>query len=127
MPHILIDYSSGADKVVDMAQLVEAVHRAARSSGYFPPTVLRTLARGADYSLVADENPLNQFVQITVRMAPGRSREARKALSQAIFDAASATIPEAWSRGRFALRVDITESDPELSSQRNLLPKAGDG
>jgi 5-carboxymethyl-2-hydroxymuconate isomerase len=126
VPHILIDYSSGANEVVDMARLVEAVHRTARSSGHFAPNVVRTLARGADYSLVADENPLNQFVQITIRMAPGRSREVRKAFSQAVFDAASTTVPEAWSRGRFALRVDVTESDPELSSQRNLLPKASE-
>jgi 5-carboxymethyl-2-hydroxymuconate isomerase len=122
MPHILIDYSRGTEKTVDMARLVEAVHRAARSSGHFAPNVVRTLARGADFSLVADENCANRFIQITVRLAPGRSREVRQTISRTIFDAASTVVSQEWERGRMALRVDIAESDPELAHQRNLLP-----
>lgn len=122
MPHITIEYSAGADTIIPIDALVRAVHRTARESGHFAPNVVRTLARAADHSLVADEDPGNHFVQINVRMAPGRTSDVRKAFAHSIFTAASGCTPGAWERGRFALRVDISESDPDVACHRNTLP-----
>jgi 5-carboxymethyl-2-hydroxymuconate isomerase len=99
-----------------------AVHHVARSSGHFAPNVVRTFAQEADISCVADEADSNCFVQIVMRMAPGRTREVRKEIAQLVFAAAASAVAEELERGHLGLRVDITESDPELSASRNTLP-----
>jgi 5-carboxymethyl-2-hydroxymuconate isomerase len=122
MPHITIEYSAGTGERIDVGTLVKAVHRTARDSGHFAPNVVRTLAREADYSCVADEIEQNGFIQIIMRMAPGRTREDRKEIAQLVFAAAAATMAAELDKGRLALRVDMTESDPELSVSRSTLP-----
>jgi 5-carboxymethyl-2-hydroxymuconate isomerase len=91
-------------------------------SGHFAPNVVRTFAREADFSCVADEVGGNCFVQIVMRMAPGRTREVRKEIAQLVFAAAAYAVAEELERGRLGLRVDISESDQELSASRNTLP-----
>jgi len=98
------------------------VHIAARTSGIFPANAVRTFAREATISFVADEHPENVFVQIVARVAPGRSPELLKRITDLLFTAAAAEAAEAFETGRFALRVDLTESDPALSAYRNTLP-----
>jgi 5-carboxymethyl-2-hydroxymuconate isomerase len=122
MPHITIECSAGSSRRIDVDALAKVVHRTARRSGLFAPNVVRTFAREADFSCVADEAEDNCFVQIIVRMAPGRIREIRKEIAQLVFTAAASAVAEELERGRLGLRVDITESDPELSVSRNTLP-----
>ena len=122
MPHIVIEYSSGADERVDMAALVQSVHNSARESGLFARNAVRTLARGADYSCVANGAAGNHYIQITMRIAPGRNAEIKKTISRFIFDAAYAVIDQKLLLGPVALRVDLIESDPAFSNQINNLP-----
>jgi 3-dehydroquinate dehydratase-2 len=68
MPHIVIEYSEGAGNRIDIPALVKAVHRSVRDSGAVKPNAVRTFAREATHSLVADEHSANQFVQIILRI-----------------------------------------------------------
>lgn len=102
MPHIMIECSSGSSRRIDVDALVRAVHRAARQSGHFAPNVVRTFAREADFSCVADEVDGNCFVQIVVRMAPGRTRDVRKEISQLVFAAAASAVAEELERNASA-------------------------
>ena len=122
MPHITIEYSQGANARVDINRLAQGVHIAARTSGIFPANAVRTFAREATISFVADEHPENVFVQIAARVAPGRSPVLLKRIADLLFTAAAVEAAEALEAGRFALRVDLTESDPALSESRNTLP-----
>jgi 5-carboxymethyl-2-hydroxymuconate isomerase len=122
MPHITIEYSQGANARVDINRLAQGVHIAARTSGIFPANAVRTFAREATISFVADEHPENVFVQIVARVAPGRPPELLKRVADLLFAAGAAEAAEALDAGRFALRVDLTESDPALSAYRNTLP-----
>jgi 5-carboxymethyl-2-hydroxymuconate isomerase len=122
MPHITIECSAGSSRRFDVDALARAVHHAALGSGHFAPNVVRTFAREADHSCVADEADGNCFVQIVMRMAPGRTREVRKEIAQLVFAAAASAVTEELERGCLGLRVDITESDPEISVSRNTLP-----
>ena len=122
MPHITIEYSQGAKARVDISRLAQGVHVAARASGIFPANAVRTFAREATISFVADEHPENVFVQIVARVAPGRPADLLKRIADLLFAAAAAEAAEALEAGRFALRVDLTESDPALSAYRNTLP-----
>lgn len=122
MPHVMIDYSRLAGDRVDMPALTAAVHRALRDSGIVKPNGVRTLAREATISFVADEDPSNQFIQIVVRVAPGREASLRKRIVELVFSAAAAVARPALVEGRTGLRVDLTQSDSDFFQQENTLP-----
>jgi 5-carboxymethyl-2-hydroxymuconate isomerase len=115
MPHIVIDYSRGAFQAVDIDALATAVHRSIRDGGLVKPTAVRTLAREASVSLVADEHPDNHFIQIVLRIAPGRDREVKRQLLEAAFDAAREVAEKSLAEGRVGLRADLYESDPDFA------------
>lgn len=115
MPHIIIDYSRGASEVVDIEAMVRAVHREVRDGGLVKPTAVRTLAREATVSLVADEHPQNHFIQIIIRVAQGRAPDLKKQLLHGVFDAARGVAEVALANGRIGLRADLYESDPEFA------------
>lgn len=122
MPHIVIEYSKGAGDRVDIDGLARQVHRSVRDCGIVKPNAVRTLAREATISFVADEDPQNQFVQIIVRIAPGRPAELKKAILYTAFEAACDVARPALNAGRFGLRADLIQSDPEFAFQENSLP-----
>ncbi len=117
MPHIIIDYSRGAAERVAIDELTRAVHRRVRDGGLVKPTVVRTFAREATVSCVGDEHPDNHFVQIIVRMAPGRPLEVKQELLKSVLEAARDVAASALEAGRLGLRADIYESDPNFAFQ----------
>lgn len=122
MPHVVIEYSEGAGNRIDMPALVKAVHRSVRDSGAVKPNAVRTFAREATHSLVADEHPDNQFVQIILRIAPGRSAAEKRAILQIVYDAAEGVVRPALDEGRCALRADLIQSDPDFAIHETTLP-----
>lgn len=122
MPHIVIEYSEGAGSRIDIPGLVKAVHRSVRDSGAVKPNAVRTFAREATHSLVADEHPANQFVQIILRIAPGRTPGEKRAILQTVYDAAEGVARPALDEGRCALRADLIQSDPDFAIHETTLP-----
>jgi 5-carboxymethyl-2-hydroxymuconate isomerase len=122
MPHIIIDYSRGASEAVDITALARAVHRSVRDGGLVKPAVVRTLAREATVSFVADEHPENHFIQIIMRIAPGRDAEPKKHLLEAAFKSALKVADRALAEGRVGLRADLYESDPEFAFSASSIP-----
>jgi 5-carboxymethyl-2-hydroxymuconate isomerase len=122
MPHILIEYSEGAGSRIDIPALVKAVHHSVRDSGAVKPNAVRTFAREATHSLVADEHSANQFVQIILRIAPGRSAAEKRALLQMVYDAAENIVRPALDEGRCGLRADLIQSDPDFAIHETTLP-----
>lgn len=121
MPHIVIEYSRGAGERVPIEALTTAVHRCIRDGGVVKPKAVRTFAREATFSCVADEHPQNHFIQIIIRMAPGRTLETKQQLVRATLQAARVAAAPALSEGRLGLRVDLYESDPALAVQESTL------
>ena len=115
MPHIIIDYSRSASEVVNIDAMVRAVHREVRDGGLVKPTAVRTLAREATLSLVADEHPHNHFIQIIIRIARGREPDVKQKLLRGVFEAARGVAEVALANGRIGLRTDLYESDPEFA------------
>ncbi|MBB3302773.1 5-carboxymethyl-2-hydroxymuconate isomerase [Rhizobium sp. BK077] len=122
MPHIVIEYSEGAGRRMDVPALVKAVHRSVRESGAVKPNAVRTFAREATHSLVADEHPDNQFLQIILRIAPGRTPDEKRAILQTVYDAADGVVRPALDEGRCALRADLIQSDPDFAIHETTLP-----
>ncbi|AUX80594.1 5-carboxymethyl-2-hydroxymuconate Delta-isomerase [Sinorhizobium fredii] len=117
MPHIIIDYSRGAGEHVAMDRLTLTVHRCVRDGGLVKPSAVRTLAREATHSCVGDEHVDSHFIQIIVRMAPGRTAETKQKLLTAVLDAARTIAAPALEAGRLGLRADLYESDPDFAVQ----------
>ncbi|WP_332684053.1 5-carboxymethyl-2-hydroxymuconate Delta-isomerase [Bosea sp. (in: a-proteobacteria)] len=119
MPHITLEFSQGADQVVDVPAIVDAVHRTALESGVFPVGGVRTFARISPCSRVFDGAPENGFLQISVRIAPGRSLEVRQKLARDLLAAAEAQAGGLFARGPAGIQLEITEFDPQMSVRRN--------
>lgn len=121
MPHVIIDYSRGTANRVAIDALTTTVHRCIRDGGIVEPKAVRTFAREASFSCVGNEDPDNHFIQIIVRMAPGRSLDTKQKLLKTVFDEARAVAADAMAEGRLGLRVDLYESDPTLALQESTL------
>ena len=81
MPHVTIDCSANvADMVADVAALTGALHEAALATGVAPLDALRTRTALHEHYAIGDRAAQNLFVAVTVRLAPGRSDQAKQRL-----------------------------------------------
>ncbi|MEZ5923144.1 MAG: 5-carboxymethyl-2-hydroxymuconate Delta-isomerase [Hyphomicrobiaceae bacterium] len=119
MPHFIIDYSANLDREIDLEALVDCVRRAAVATGIFPIGGIRVRAHKAEVSGIADGTPDYAFLDMTLRLATGRSLQARKQAGDAVFQALSDHLDPVFARRRIALSFEIKEIDPELSWKRN--------
>lgn len=121
MPHIQIDYSANlADAVID-GRLVDRVHQAAVDSGIFPVWGIRTFARALNDYRVGNAQAGNGFVNITVRIAPGRSLELRQCITQELFGSVLAVMEPLFAQHRLGCQFEVTEFDAAVSVYQNNL------
>jgi 5-carboxymethyl-2-hydroxymuconate isomerase len=121
MPHIIVEYSANLDDQIDIQKLIEAVHQAALRTGVFEVAAVRTRAERRDYYVIADGHEDNAFVAISVRVAPGRSRETRQRLGQEIFDAACEYLEKVYERTPLAISLEVREIDNTAAFRKNNL------
>lgn len=129
MPHIVIEYSANLEPGLDPVALVAVAHAAAAGTGVFKLGGVRTRAERRDVFRVADGDPANGFVSVSVRIGIGRSPETRRALGQAIFDAVAGEIDRALPSATLALSLEVGEIDETAMFRRNglhakLIPQA---
>lgn len=85
MPHQIIEYSKNLDEHLDIDALVEALHDTATSIDVLPVAGIRTRAVRRDHFLVADGHPDNAFINVTLRLAEGRTLEERQDAGERLF------------------------------------------
>ena len=117
MPHLSFEYSAGLEALADLPAFAAAMRNAMVATGLFPLGGIRVRGHRADICLVADGGS-HHFVDVTVRLGAGRSIEARKAATEAIYAAAEAFLKPALADRSFALSIEMREIDPELSIKR---------
>lgn len=113
MAHLHIEYSAGTD--MDVAALCGALHGAMIEAGIFPVAGIRVRAFAADYAIVADGLPENNFVAMTLSVGHGRSTQVLKAAGDILFRAAEGALAEPLSGTHFALSLEIREIHAELT------------
>jgi 5-carboxymethyl-2-hydroxymuconate isomerase len=119
MPHLIIEYSSNIEDQIDLPGLIEELHTTAVSTGVFPLGGIRTrAARRSDYR-IADGDPENGFVFLTVRYGAGRTIETLKAAGETIFDALCARLTDLYDSIPLSLGMEMQQIDPELSFKKN--------
>jgi 5-carboxymethyl-2-hydroxymuconate isomerase len=121
MPHIVIECSANVSSRADLKSLVQHVHAAALDTGVFPLGGLRTRLAQRDLYAIADGDPENAFVHVTVRIGAGRDAATKRRAAEAIFAAVCDGLEDAFERSPLALSLELQEIDPELSLKKNNL------
>ena len=119
MPHIVIEYSANLEADIEPMRLVRAVHAAALAQPGFDPPGVRTRAARREHFLIADGDDSHAFVAVTVRIAPGRTKRARQAASEAIMAALYDVVEPVYLSRSLALSVEVTELDASAMTRRN--------
>ncbi|WP_394228997.1 5-carboxymethyl-2-hydroxymuconate Delta-isomerase [Shewanella colwelliana] len=84
MPHCIIEYSASLETDIDIAQLVEAVHKGAIDSALFDAAAVKSRCIPVSHSkvgMLAD----GRFIHITFKIMPGRSTEQKQLLSNSVY------------------------------------------
>ncbi|MEO8117986.1 MAG: 5-carboxymethyl-2-hydroxymuconate Delta-isomerase [Rhodoferax sp.] len=126
MPHIQIDYSANLETAVADARLVDAIHQAAVASGIFPVWGIRTFARAVTQYRIGNGEADNGFVNVTVRIAPGRNLALRQRISQELFGAVLQTMDALFKTRRLGCQLEVTEFDADVSIYKNNLAVTDD-
>lgn len=121
MPHQIIEYSANLGSRIDIDGLVVRLHDTAATIDALPVGGLRTRAVARTHYRVADGHPDNAFINVMLRLAPGRSQEVRKAAGEALFAALCEFLEPTYSTSPLAISYEIQEIDAELRWKQNNL------
>ena len=121
MPHQVIEYSANLARIVDIDGLVTALHETAAGIDALPLGGLRTRAVAREHYRIADGHADNAFVNVYLRLAPGRSFEVRQAAGQKLFAALCDYLEATYSTSPLAISYEIQELDADLRWKKNNL------
>jgi 5-carboxymethyl-2-hydroxymuconate isomerase len=119
MPHLIIEYSANLDRSIDMPRLMEKLNRKAVETGVFPLGGIRTRAHRCEEYRVADGNPENAFVHVTVKIGAGRDLETRRRAGQALFDVLASHVDRIFAERPLTIGLELAELHAELNFKRN--------
>lgn len=113
MPHQIIEYSANLDAEIDIDELVRAMHETAVALDSLPTGGIRTRAVRREHFLVADGHPDNSFINVTLRIAQGRTADQKREAGEALFAALTRFVERVYRRRPMALSFEIQEIDPD--------------
>ena len=119
MPQITIEYSRGLESELNLPDLAKVLHRAVVGTGRFPIGAIRTFLRGCDHSLVGDEAGANGFINIQIRIGPGRSAELKTSLTKVFMEAVEAQLADHLAKQPCGVQLEVSELDPAFTLSRN--------
>lgn len=119
MPHFTLEYSANLDARVDMGELCETVRQVALTTGMFEIGGIRVRAVRCEAYAIADANPDNAFLDLTIKIGEGRSVEAQKAAGETIFARLQEYLAPLFESPHFALSMQIREMASATSWKKN--------
>ena len=102
-----------------MPGLVDALRRAAVLQEIFPADGVRVRAIRCDFYSIADGDPDNAFIDISLRLREGRPLDKRKTATEAIFAAAKAHLADVIATRPVMLSLEMRDIDAELAPKLN--------
>ena len=119
MPHFIVEYSSNLDDEIKMRRLLNTLHDAALETGVFPLGGIRLRAQRVEQYLIADGDPENAFVHLSLRIGHGRDLETRKKAGEHIFEALKLYLRPIFEKRPLAISFEITEAHEVLNFKEN--------
>ena len=113
MPHQIIEYSANLDADMNIDELVAALHETAAGIDALPIGGLRTRAVRRDHFAIADGHPDNTFVNVTLRIAEGRTLDVRQDAGEQLFRTLCDFIEPIFERRPVSLSYEIQEIEPD--------------
>jgi 5-carboxymethyl-2-hydroxymuconate isomerase len=117
VPHLIVEYSTNLDSLINIEVLVDAIHHAALATGIAPIDALRTRAEPRNAYRIGDGHPQNAFVSITARLGTGRTSEQKHRFLAAILEATETALGA--GAANVMLSVEYQEIDPEFRINKN--------
>lgn len=121
MPHQIIEYSANLESSVDIDALVTVLHETAAGIDALPIGGLRTRAVARQHYRIADGHPDNAFINVVLRLAPGRPFEVRKAAGETLYEALCDYLEPVFTSSPLAISYEIQELDADLRWKKNNL------
>ena len=121
MPHLTIEYSKNVEDNINVTDLVKVMHETSADIEALPLGGLRTRAVSRQDYLIADGDSSNTFVNVALRIAPGRSAEIKKDAGERLFYALNNFFEPIWSSFPIALSFEIQELDADLRWKKSNL------
>lgn len=119
MPHFTLEYSANLDARVDMGELCETIRQVALTTGMFEIGGIRVRAVRCEAYAIADANPDNAFLDLTIKIGEGRSVEAQKAAGETIFARLQEYLAPLFESPHFALSIQMREMASATSWKKN--------
>jgi 5-carboxymethyl-2-hydroxymuconate isomerase len=113
MPHLVIEHSSAGHAHFDAAELMQALHAAAASTGVMQAADIKVRAISYDDYLVAGLR--DGFCHVSVFLLEGRTPAQKRMLSETLRDCLAQALPATRS-----LSVDIRDMDAFAYKKRLL-------
>ncbi len=114
MPHQTIEYSANLEAELDITELIRVMHDTAANVEALPLGGLRTRAVAREYYRIADAHPDNTFINVVLRIAPGRSNEIKKDAGDILFETLTNYLESIYSHTPVAISLEIQELDAEF-------------
>ncbi len=121
MPHQIIEYSANLESSVDIDALVTVLHETAAGIDALPIGGLRTRAVARQHYRIADGHPDNAFINVVLRLAPGRPFDVRKAAGEKLYEALCDYLEPVFTSSPLAISYEIQEIDADLRWKKNNL------
>jgi len=121
MAHAVVEWTDNlAADGFAIRPLLELIATAMRSSGgVFPVAGIRVRGiRLTDY-VIADDSGQDAFINVTVKMGPGRGAEFKRVFFTALFDQIAAHLAPLFESRYLALSLYIDEADEANSFKLN--------
>ena len=127
MPHVIIEYSGNLDEKVEMRSLCVSLSEAVRNTGIFSPAGIRVRAIRCRDFVIADGNPANVFVDISIRIRGGRPADLKQRVVDGVFAAARGFFDNHLPKTPLALSLELRDIDPAYSPKLNTIRKSNRG
>jgi 5-carboxymethyl-2-hydroxymuconate isomerase len=121
MPHVICEYSANLEPKIRVDALLEVLHEAMMRTGAVELAGLRTRAERREHYRIADNDPANGFINITIRVAKGRTVETRKLIVETVFADARQHLEGVFATSPFVLSVEVQEIDTDFRIHANTI------
>ena len=123
MPHFSIEYSANLESLIDMKNFCVLIRKAGLETKVFPMAGIRVRALKCEHFSIADNDPNNGFIDISIRLREGRDLETRKMATNHIFEIVENYLKPIMENHPLALSMEMRNIDAELSPKTNSIRK----
>lgn len=118
MPHIIVEHTANLDDL-PWSELLDALHHAAAEMPELPLKGLRSRVVRHETYQIADGDPENAFVHVTLRLGHGRPEEALSRIGEHLFSSLRARLDPYLKDRPVSITLEIDEIHPVHNYREN--------